>query len=477
MDKIFEKFSSYNIMTNLIPGGIFTFLLEYFVGIQLLSGNIIESIVVYYFVGMVLNRVGSLFLEPILLGLHILKVSDTDDFVAAEKEDEKILTYLEVTNMFRTMAAGFLVIVGLDIGFFLPKLLRAMSEDLPVVIPLRTWILFFVPVILFVLFVFAFRKQNEAINARVHIATLRLAQKKIEDIQREETSIPYYMVNTFSDGNVGGDPTGVCILKKWLPDELLQQIATQNHLFETAFAVKYTHPTSDRSIVYDLRWFSPHAEEYLSGNGALACADILFRFIETTADEIAFRTKNGCIKTTKKDKAIWMELPVQPVAPQEKNPDLARALGIAEDYEIYVSEDIMIVLPGEKSLRACKPDTTVLAKVLDTIYGQKEGRGIILTAPATAPKDQAPHLHGINDPHFLIRNLTPNHRYDETPILGRTYSLLIPYWAKRLGMSQMTAQQISTQNSLLLCEYTEDRVQIGGTSFLYMMGEIKRGDI
>ncbi len=261
-------------------------------------------------------------------------------------------------------------------------------------------------------------------------------------------TLDIYQIDAFASRLFEGNPAAVIPLTKWLPDELLQKIAMENNLSETAFFV-------GEGGGFKLRWFTPKAEVDLCGHATLAAAHLLFEHLRYEESNVSFFTKSGTLEVEKKGDWCSMDFPAKPF-PKEAPPlDLYHALGGVIAAEVYKDDDFMWVVDKEEKVRNITPDFTALSKV-DT-------RGVIVTAPA---EDDAID--------FVSRFFAPSVGINEDPATGSAHTMLTPYWAGRLGKKRLTAQQISERGGILKCELRdEERVRIAGQARTYMEGKIE----
>jgi PhzF family phenazine biosynthesis protein len=256
--------------------------------------------------------------------------------------------------------------------------------------------------------------------------------------------IPYYEVLAFTDHLFAGNPAGVCILtSRWLPDALMQSIAAENNLPETAFII-------DRGDFFDVRWMSPTIEIDLCGHATLASAHVLFNHLSRKGDAIKFQYRSGELRVDRKDERLVLDFPSQPGSNCDPPKKLAEALR-AKPREILKGRDYFAVFEREEDIAAIQPDFEML-KELDT-------QGVVATAPGT-------------DCDFVSRYFAPAAGIPEDPVTGSTHCTLIPYWSKRLGKRGLFARQISKRGGELFCEDRGDRVGIGGNALTYVEGKI-----
>jgi predicted PhzF superfamily epimerase YddE/YHI9 len=256
--------------------------------------------------------------------------------------------------------------------------------------------------------------------------------------------IPYFEVDAFSSKLFGGNPAGVCLLEQWLPDAVMQAIATENNFSETAFIVP-------RGPDFDLRWFTPAVEIDLAGHPTLASAFVLFNEGKAPGDCIRFHSRSGELAVTRKGDVLEMDFPSRPAVPCAVPEALIRGLG-KKPVEVLKSRDYLAVFATEADVRSLQPDFDALRK-LDTL-------GIIATAPGA-------------DCDFVSRFFAPAAGIDEDPVTGSAHCTLIPYWSQRLGKTRLFARQISKRGGELFCEQADERVLIGGKAVLYLRGQIE----
>jgi len=261
----------------------------------------------------------------------------------------------------------------------------------------------------------------------------------------------YEIIDAFTDKLFSGNPAGVCLLDKWRPDDVLQSVAAENNLSETAFLVK-------QDGYYELRWFTPILEVDLCGHATLASAFSLFHHEEKAAGEIRFKTMRGMLAVTREDDLFYLNFPSRPVEPCSMYPIFADALGIAPT-AAYLADDFLLLLDSEEELRSMKPDFVTLKQIKPIAGLTSDNFGVIVTAKG-------------NDCDFVSRFFAPNVGVDEDPVTGRAHCSLIPFWSKRLDKMEMIAQQLSKRGGTLLCRDLGERVKIGGKAVKYLSGEI-----
>ncbi|MCL2528845.1 MAG: PhzF family phenazine biosynthesis protein [Coriobacteriia bacterium] len=262
----------------------------------------------------------------------------------------------------------------------------------------------------------------------------------------------YFHVDVFTDQLFSGNPAGVCLLDEWPADELLQSIAFENNLSETAFLVKLEEH-------YHLRWFTPLIEVDLCGHATVASASVLFEFVETEATELSFETLSGILTVTRgDDDLLWLDLPARPAASAPLFQSLTSAFNTSI-LEVHRSADFLVVLESEDAVKNLTPDFDELKKLREEAAITDDLFGVIVTAPGS-------------NCDFVSRFFAPNAGIDEDPVTGRAHAVLIPYWSKRLGKTSMTARQLSERGGQLWCIDDGNRVKLGGKTKLYLTGNL-----
>lgn len=254
-------------------------------------------------------------------------------------------------------------------------------------------------------------------------------------------SIPYYQIDAFTSSLFTGNPAGVCLLADGLPDAVLQSIAAENNLAETAFVVQ-------RDSFFDLRWFTPLLEMDLCGHATLAAAHVIFRHLAYRGSIVRFQTRSGELAVSRTKDILTLDFPARPATPCDPPPDLRAGLG-AEPITTAKARDYLAVFETEQAVRDLQPDLAALMR-LDCL-------GII----ATAPGDHCD---------FVSRFFAPRAGVPEDPVTGSAHCTLIPYWAGRLRRPTLRARQVSPRGGELFCEHRGERVGIGGRAVTYSSG-------
>ncbi len=257
----------------------------------------------------------------------------------------------------------------------------------------------------------------------------------------------FYLVDAFAEGAFGGNPAAVCPLETWLPDPVMQSMAMEHNQAETAFYVR----REDGG--YDLRWFTPTIEVDLCGHATLAAAFVLHR--TEGLERVVFHSRSGPLTVLREGAHYVLDLPARPAAPAPLDDALSRALGSPPAALFRAERDVLALYDSEAEVAALAPDMQAL---YDLVGGPRLAGYI-----ATAPGRQC---------HFVSRFFCPNGGIPEDPVTGSAHATLIPFWARRLGQTTMTARQLSHRGGVLLCRDNGARVDVGGKARLYAEGRI-----
>jgi PhzF family phenazine biosynthesis protein len=256
--------------------------------------------------------------------------------------------------------------------------------------------------------------------------------------------VPIFHVDAFTSRVFGGNPAAVVPLEEWLPDEMLQKIAAENNLSETAFLRK-------KGRDYDIRWMTPTQEVDLCGHATLASAHVVFGRIEPGRKDVTFHSKSGPLIVKEEEGRLVMEFPARPLHPIDPPRGLEAALG-KKPSEVLKARDVVAVFPKEEDVAGIAPDFPGLA-ALDTF-------AVAVTAPG-------------KDVDFVSRFFAPSRGINEDPVTGSSHCSLVPYWAKRLGKTKLRARQISKRGGELFVEDRGERVILGGHAVQYLEGTLE----
>lgn len=253
-----------------------------------------------------------------------------------------------------------------------------------------------------------------------------------------------YKVDAFTDKTFGGNPAAVCPLTDWLSEPLMQQIAMENNLSETAFIVK-------EGDEYRIRWFTPTAEVKLCGHATLASAFVFFNVLGYPQQELHFQSLSGRLIVKKeRNGMLTLDFPANPPElMDEPDANIYRGLGIAPTPAYKTDFDFMVVLPNEQAILDLTPDFNLLSKV--------HARGVIATAKGKSAD-------------FVSRCFYPQTGVNEDPVTGSAHTIMVPYWAQQLGRNELKAVQLSERRGHLNCSLHGDRVLMSGRAVLFLEG-------
>jgi PhzF family phenazine biosynthesis protein len=257
--------------------------------------------------------------------------------------------------------------------------------------------------------------------------------------------LPYFQVSAFTASPFGGNPAGVCVLDRALPEPLLQRIAAENDLSETAFLTR-------EAGQFRIRWFTPAIEVDLCGHATLASAHVLMVELGYGETCIQFQSRSGILKASRRGELIELDFPSRPPKPCAAPEQLLRGLA-TNPQEVLKSRDYLAVFASAAEVAALQPDMAQLRE-LDSL-------GVIATAP------------GENGIDFVSRFFAPRAGVPEDPVTGSSHCTLIPFWAERLKKKELFARQISKRGGELTCRDLGERVAIGGQAVVYFRGELE----
>jgi len=256
--------------------------------------------------------------------------------------------------------------------------------------------------------------------------------------------IDIYQIDAFANRAFEGNPAAVCPLDSWLPDELMQSIAAENNLAETAFFVP-------EGTGYFIRWFTPITEVDLCGHATLASAYVLFNLLGFNGDKIDFDSKSGILSVSRDGDCLIMDFPSQPPEPCDTPKEIIEAFGMIPN-ECLKHEDYVVIFDNEEQIQMANPDFEMLKKL--------DCRGVIISALS-------------EEYDFVARFFAPNFGIPEDPVTGSAYTRLVPYWAQKTDKTSFRVKQLSSRGGELLCELRDDRVLISGRAVKYLEGSLE----
>jgi PhzF family phenazine biosynthesis protein len=257
------------------------------------------------------------------------------------------------------------------------------------------------------------------------------------------TSLPFFQVDAFADRPLTGNPAAVMPLERWLDDKVMQAIAAENNLAETAFTI----PIESDEAEFQLRWFTPTVEMKMCGHATLASAHILLH-----GERVRFATLSGILTVERNGDLLELDMPAARVEPTDL-PELLQALGT--DGEMFLSTqgngNAVVLLADEAAVRAVRPDFSILASLPYLVS-------------VTAPGDEQDVASRVFAAYYGI---------PEDPVTGSAHTAIVPFWADRLGRNEFTALQASERTGLLQCRLQGDRVHLGGHCQTVIVGQFQ----
>lgn len=259
--------------------------------------------------------------------------------------------------------------------------------------------------------------------------------------------LEFHQVDAFTQQAFSGNPAMIYRLDNWLDAALMQQIAAEHNLAETAFLVK-------EADYWHIRWFTPSTEVPLCGHATLAAAYVLFNCYAEPGERIEFNCKSGLLSVSRQEALLVLDFPALVAQPLAVSQELEQALGVKVQAAL-AADKLLVLLDSEQSVRACRPDFVALARL--------PWSGVIITA--------AGQQHD-----FVSRFFAPAIGINEDPVTGSAHCSLIPYWAQRLGKNSLSAYQCSSRGGELFCRLDGERVKIGGYARLLASGRLLLGN-
>jgi len=265
-----------------------------------------------------------------------------------------------------------------------------------------------------------------------------------------------WIVHAFTDRLFTGNPAGVVPLERWLPDPVLQAIATENRLSETAFVV----PTGLRGN-YQLRWFTPTTEVPICGHATLAAGAMLLSEIDTSLEVVVFDTHAGALIVRATPEGYTLDLPRKQRTPWTPDDNVSEALGGVELYDAFIGEYANVVLESETALREMKPDIAAINRV---IRGPRQGMLVV-----SAPADEGQPYD------FVQRFFAPSAGVDEDPVTGSAFADAAPYWCDRFDLESVVGFQASRRGGYVRAIQTLSSVRLLGQVSVFLRGELDEG--
>lgn len=257
---------------------------------------------------------------------------------------------------------------------------------------------------------------------------------------------PLFQVDAFTTQRFRGNPAAVVLLEKYLPDTVLQAIAAENNLSETAFLVRAGED-------YRIRWFTPKLEVSLCGHATLASAAVVMQRLERGRRRVVFDSASGPLTVVAEEDRYVMNFPARPAQSIPTPAGFADALG-TEPVGVFANvHNYMALLSSAQAVRELKPDLAAVARI--------DRPGVIVTAAGDAGYD------------CVSRYFAPAKGISEDPVTGGAHCMLVPYWSARLGKMEINAYQASARGGELRCRALGERVELGGHCVFYLEGQVE----
>ena len=253
-----------------------------------------------------------------------------------------------------------------------------------------------------------------------------------------------YQVDAFSTGVLTGNPAAVCPLSQWPEDELLQAIATENNLSETAFLVRAKNH-------YEIRWFTPRGEVDLCGHATLASAYIIFNKLDTGLNSVVFNSKGGKLQVHRKGTQLTLDFPALPYEEISLDSSIPELVNIKPSKILRSTYDLIWVMQNEGEVQEAHPNFQLISA--------QPYRGLIITSKGHSED-------------FYSRCFYPRHQVMEDPVTGSAHCVLTPYWSAQLGKQQLRARQGLERQGVIDCFFAKDRVLLTGQCSLYLEGTL-----
>jgi predicted PhzF superfamily epimerase YddE/YHI9 len=257
-------------------------------------------------------------------------------------------------------------------------------------------------------------------------------------------NLPIYQIDAFTGHLFKGNPAAVVFCESFLADPMMQSIAAENNLAETAFVVK-------KGREFQIRWFTPTIEVNLCGHATLAAAHAIFNHLTFSGDLVLFSSKSGPLYVRRDGEILYLNFPADVFSVVDPPQPLVDGLGIRPIETYKGRDDYLAIFQSEDEILSLCPDMSLMMKV--------PSRGVIVSSQGKKVD-------------FVSRFFAPQAGIPEDPVTGSAHTTLIPYWSKKLGKNQLSAEQISKRGGDLVCQHFGERVEIGGRAITYLLGEI-----
>jgi len=257
-------------------------------------------------------------------------------------------------------------------------------------------------------------------------------------------NLPIYQVDAFTDRLFAGNPAAVVICESGLSVSVMQSIAAENNLAETAFVVP-------RGKQFQIRWFTPTVEVNLCGHATLAAAHVIFNHLTFSGKVVSFSSKSGPLSVRQNGGILFLDFPADSITKVDPSEMLVEGLALQPREVFKGRDDYLAIFESQAEVLSLRPDMGLIAKL--------PSRGVIVSSPGS-------------DVDFVSRFFAPQSGIPEDPVTGSAHTTLIPYWSKRLAKKLLSAKQLSARGGELVCTDLGRRVEIGGRAITYLVGEI-----
>jgi PhzF family phenazine biosynthesis protein len=253
-----------------------------------------------------------------------------------------------------------------------------------------------------------------------------------------------YQVDAFTSRLFSGNPAGVVPVDEWPEEDLMQRIAMENNLAETAFFI----PHGD---VYPIRWFTPRVEVDLCGHATLASAHVVYQHLGHSGEMVRFDSRSGILNVFRDGSRYVLDFPADEIEPADPPPGLIESIGREPMFCYLGKTDFLLIFGRQSDIEKISPDFKLMEQV--------DARGVIISAPG-------------NHVDFVSRFFGPRVGVNEDPVTGSAHTTLTPYWSRQLAKGELTASQLSARGGTLFCRNRGNRIEIAGQAVTFMVGEI-----
>lgn len=262
-----------------------------------------------------------------------------------------------------------------------------------------------------------------------------------------------YIIDAFAEKPMQGNPAGVCPLEAWLPDAVMQNIASELNLSETVFFAPRSPIDDGGALTYDIRWFTPTREVDMIGHATLAAGHLVLEKLVPSAQQAVFVSSKENMSIRRGFGVLELEMPALPPHPMAEPRGLVEALG-ARPSHILAAKHYLAVFDSVEEIINLRPDFAALAKLPLS--------AVIVTAKADDDSEFD----------FVSRFFAPANGVPEDPVSGVAHCCLVPYWSNRLGKTDLVGRQLSQRGGTIVCQNRGERVMLAGTAAIFLEGRL-----